>query len=84
MSLLIKETASNLAGCTPVNRKQIQRSSDRIRLTWIERGLKPAFETAECVPRLRVFLANHIKGQLVIFDELHARSLSRRCQEAPE
>lgn len=60
-----------------MRREQIERRADRTRLSRVERKLKAAFEAAERMFRVRVFLADHIYGQLVIFDELHARSLSR-------
>ena len=56
--------------------KRIERLPDSFWLLRIEVGLKAAFETAERVPRIRILLADHIVGQLVIFHESHARSLS--------
>lgn len=64
-----------------VHREHIERSADRPRLLWIERKLKAAFETAECMLRLRVFLADHVVRQLVVLNELHARSVPRTLQE---
>ena len=61
---------------TTMQDKRIERLSDSFWLLRIEVGLKAAFETAERVPGVRVLIADHIVGQLVIFHESHARSLS--------
>lgn len=60
-----------------VHGQHIERPSNRMWLLWIEWELKPAIEAAESVLGLRVFLADYIYRQLVVFDELHTRSLSR-------
>ncbi len=75
----------NLDNCYPlllmhraiVHRECIERSADRPSLPWIERELKATIKTAECVLEIRVRLADYIYGQFLIFDEQHARSLSR-------
>jgi hypothetical protein len=61
---------------TAVQDKRIERLSNSFWLLRIEIGLKTAFETAESVSGVRILLTDHIVGQLVIFHESHARSLS--------
>jgi hypothetical protein len=61
---------------TAVQDKRIERLSNSFWLLRIEIGLKAAFETAESVSGVRILLTDHIVGQLVIFHESHARSLS--------
>jgi hypothetical protein len=73
----MRVTASAFAFGAVVHCQQIERLSYRMRLLRIERILEAAFEAAERVLRLRVFLADHILRQLVIHDERHTRSLSR-------
>jgi hypothetical protein len=64
-----------------VLQEHVERSTDGVWLLRVERVLKAAFETAQRVFRLRVFLADHIERQLVILDELHTRSLTRLRHE---
>jgi hypothetical protein len=74
----MRVTASAFAFSAVVHSKQIKWLADRAWLTRVEWRLKTAFEAAQGMLRLRVFFADHIKRQLVVLDELHARSLSRR------
>ncbi len=73
--------SSLLSLCALMHRKHIQGSANRPWLLRIERELKAAFQAAERMLRLRVFLADHIDRQLVIRDELHSRRLPRSRQE---
>ncbi len=57
--------------------EQIERPSDRTCLQRVERILKTALETTERMLRLCDFLSHYVRRQLVIFDESHARRLSR-------
>jgi hypothetical protein len=61
---------------TAMQDERVQRFSNRLWLLRIELGLQSAFQAAERMPRIRVFLANHIDGQLVVLIESHARRLS--------
>lgn len=60
-----------------VHRQHIERPANRTRLLRIEGVLEPALKAAERMFRLCIFLADYIDRQLVIFDELHTRSVSR-------
>ena len=63
---------------TAMQDERVQGFSDRLWLLRIELRLKTAFEAAERVSRIRVFLPNHIDRQLVVLNESHVRSLSPR------
>jgi hypothetical protein len=73
----MRMSSSFFALSTVVYGKQIERLTDRMWLLRIERVLEAALDTAERVLLVRVFLADNIKRQLVVFDEPHARSLPR-------
>jgi hypothetical protein len=60
-----------------VHGEHIKRPSDRTRLQRVERILEAALKTTERMLRLCDFLSHYVRGQLVIFDEPHARRLSR-------
>ena len=73
----MRVTASAFALGAVVHSKQIKWLADHVRLPWIERGLKTTLQAAQRVLRFRVFFADHVRRQLVVLNELHARSLSR-------
>ena len=75
----MRVTALAFALGAVVHSKQIKWLGDRARLPWIECRLKTTFQAAQRVLRFRVFFADHIRRQLVILNELHAGSLSRRA-----
>jgi hypothetical protein len=56
--------------------ERVHRLSNRLWSPRIELRLQTAFQAAERMPRIRVFLANHIDRQLVVLNESHARRLS--------
>ncbi len=60
-----------------VHGEYVERPSDRTRLQRVERILEAALKATERMLRLCDFLSHYVRGQLVIFDESHARSLSR-------
>ena len=60
-----------------VREQQAEWLADRSGIAWIEARLESALGAAERVLRLRVFLANHIHRQLVVFNHPHARRLSQ-------
>jgi hypothetical protein len=70
-------TASLFAARAGMHRERIEGFANRTRLLRIERKLKTAFEAAERMFRVRVFLADYIKRQFVVLNDLHARILSR-------
>jgi hypothetical protein len=72
----MKRTSSISGIGTVMQDERIERLSNRPRRLWIKCRLEATFETAERMPGIRVLLADHIVGQLVIFHESHARSLS--------
>lgn len=71
-------TCSTSVVGTTVQDERVQRLSNRFGLLRIEFGLKTAFKAAQHMSGIRVFLANHIVGQLVVLNESHVRSLSPR------
>lgn len=75
----MRVTASAFALGAVVHSQRIERPANRTRLLRIEGVLEPALKATERMFRLCVFLADYIDRQLVIFDELHTRSVSRGC-----
>jgi hypothetical protein len=73
----MRVTGSALVLCTAVHREQVKRSSDGMFLPRIEGILETALKATECVFSLTDLFAHNIQRQLVIFDELHAGSVSR-------
>lgn len=73
----MRVTASLFALRAVVHGQRIQRPANRTRLLRIEGVLEPTLKAAERMFRLCIFLADYIDRQLVIFDELHTRSVSR-------
>lgn len=69
---------------TFMQQERVERLADRPRLFGIEWGLDTTLNTAEGMHGIRILHANHVFGKLVVFDELHARSVSQRYQEVPE
>ncbi len=61
---------------TLMQQERVERLADRPRLPGIERGLDTALDAAEGVHGIRIFHADHVFGEFVVFDELHACSLS--------
>lgn len=70
-------TSSAFPGRALMHEERMERPANGVRLSRIEGRFKAAFETAERVPRLRVFLADDIERQLLILNELHAQRLLR-------
>jgi len=60
-----------------VHDKQTEWSANRVPLSRVKRIFEAAFDTAQRVPRLRVFLAQYVERQLLILDEMHAQRLHR-------
>ena len=74
---LVRMNPSAFAFRAFVHDKQTEWSANRVPLSRVKRIFEAAFDTAQRMPRLRVFLAHYVERQLLILDEMHAQRLHR-------